>query len=112
MEVAPRPLISRGDLLPRGHRHVAQQGVQGLLGDLPGGLQGAVPDAGLAVDAHAHGHLVLTQLEVGMAHLGDDAGVRAKPTVRVLSLASWAAASTSSRVPPSSALQPAALNMK
>ena len=39
-------------------------------------------------------------------------GVRAKPTVRVLSLAFWAAASTSSRVPIWAALAPAHLYMK
>ena len=39
-------------------------------------------------------------------------GVNAKPTVRVLSFASCAAARTSSREPPSSALAPAALNIK
>ena len=56
-EVAPRPLISRSTSSPAATGISPSRVFRDSSASSVGGLHGAVPHAGLAVDAHAHGHL-------------------------------------------------------
>ena len=78
----------QGDFLTLSDRHIAQQGVQGLLGDLVRGLEGPFQTPGSPWMPMPMAISFSPSSKLAGRPRGMMQGVRAKPTVRVLSLAS------------------------